>query len=87
MKRPTLHLSSGLDLRVVSSSPATGLCAGHKAYLKKKKKKNLHLLQEEADFSKVSALVQSQKVKNVSPGIHSCKPAFTGLGQKLTLFI
>ena len=33
VKRPTLDLSPGLDLRVMSSSPGLGLHAGHEAYL------------------------------------------------------
>ena len=36
VKGPTLDLSSGLDLRVVSSSPALGSALGIKPTLKKK---------------------------------------------------
>ena len=38
-KCPTLDLSSGLDLRVMSSSPALGSVVGVKPTLKKKKKR------------------------------------------------
>ena len=37
VKHPTLDLSSGLDLRVVSSSPMLGSVLGMKVYLKIKK--------------------------------------------------
>ena len=38
VKHPTLDLSSGLDLRVLSSGPCVGLHAGRAAYLREKKK-------------------------------------------------
>ena len=38
VKCPTLDLSSGLDLRIVSSSPALGSMLGMEPTLKKKKK-------------------------------------------------
>jgi len=38
VKHPTLELSSGLDLRVVSSSPMLGSMLGVEPALKKKKK-------------------------------------------------
>ena len=44
VKHLTLDLSSGLDLRVMSSSPVLGSTnAGHGAYFKKKKKKKKNL--------------------------------------------
>ena len=36
VERPPLDLSSGLDLGVVSSSPALGSTNGHEAYLNRK---------------------------------------------------
>ena len=47
VKCPTLDLSSGLDLRVMSSSPTLGSVLGtilNKAYLEKKKKKKKRCL-------------------------------------------
>ena len=42
LKLPTLDLSSGLDLRVVSSSPTLGSTLGVKStYKKEKNKKNI----------------------------------------------
>ena len=41
VKRPTLDLSSGLDLRVVSSRPMLGSRLGMEPTSKKKKKKNI----------------------------------------------
>ena len=38
IKRPTLHLSSDLDLRVVSSSPAWGLHTRHRIYLNRRRR-------------------------------------------------
>ena len=41
VKHPTLDLSSGLDLRVVSSSPALGSMMGVKPTFKKRKEKKI----------------------------------------------